>query len=276
MDETMSRFRHQLIWGILWLAVLSVAALRLHGQFKETLPNYAFVTGWVLLGFMVLLTMYNARKKLPFLPMGNSETWLQIHIYAGFFTVTLFLIHLNFKMPRALFGDSLALLYLLVTGSGVVGLILSRVVPRRLSTRGGEVIYEKIPALRHSLQQQAEALAVGANAKSPALADFYARKLASFFSGTRNFWLHLLESRRPANALLAELEDLKRYLDDKERPELERLAQLVRQKDGLDYHYALQTSLKLWLFVHLPLTYSLMIFSALHVVLVFAFSGGAR
>jgi hypothetical protein len=57
---------------------------------------------------------------------------------------------------------------------------------------------------------------------------------------------------------------------------LENLADLVRRKDGLDYHHALQTSLKLWLFMHVPLTYSLMIFSLLHVVLVYAFSGGAR
>jgi hypothetical protein len=75
---------------------------------------------------------------------------------------------------------------------------------------------------------------------------------------------------------MVELEDLRRYLNEQERTRLEKLAQLVRQKDGLDYHYAVQTTLKLWLFVHLPLTYSLMLFSLLHIVVVFAFSGGAR
>jgi hypothetical protein len=44
----------------------------------------------------------------------------------------------------------------------------------------------------------------------------------------------------------------------------------------LDYHRALQLALKLWLFVHIPLTYGLLIFTALHIVLVFGFSGGAR
>jgi hypothetical protein len=48
----------------------------------------------------------------------------------------------------------------------------------------------------------------------------------------------------------------------------------VRQKDGLDYHHALQLTLKLWLFVHIPLTYSLLIFSLVHLVLVYAFAGG--
>jgi hypothetical protein len=82
--------------------------------------------------------------------------------------------------------------------------------------------------------------------------------------------------RASRSASSVELEDLRRYLNEQERATLEKLAQLVRQKDGLDYHHAVQTTLKLWLFVHVPLTYGLMIFSLMHIVLVFAFSGGAR
>lgn len=272
----MNRFRRQRFIGSFCLLLAGGLAVLLHRQFSQALPNYAYLTGWVLFVFMVLLAVYNARKKLPFLPLGNSESWLQIHIYAGFFSVLLFLIHLNFRVPTGYFEGTLAWIYALVTASGVVGLGLTRVLPARLSSRGGEVICEKIPALRHALRQQAEALALGADAKSPAIAEFYARKLNGFFSGPQNFWRHLLESRRPLNAVLVELEELRRYLNDAERATLEKLAQLVRQKDGLDYHRALQTTLKLWLFVHLPLTYSLMIFSLLHIVLVFAFSGGAR
>ena len=66
------------------------------------------------------------------------------------------------------------------------------------------------------------------------------------------------------------------HLSIAERQKIERLAALVRQKDGLDYHRSLQLALKLWLFVHIPLTYGLMIFTLLHLVLVFGFSGGAR
>jgi len=272
----MSRFARQSFSGGLWLVLMSVLALRAHSRFSGTLLNYAYFTGWVLFAAMVFLAAYNARKKLPFLPLGNSETWLQTHVYVGFFAVVLFLIHLNFRLPRSWFELTLAFLYFLVTASGIAGLFLSRLFPRRLSSRGGEVIYEKIPALRHGLRQQAEALASGTDARSAALADFYARKLAVFFMDSRNFWRHLFESRRPLNAVLVELEDLRRYLNERERPALENLAQLVRQKDGLDYHHALQTTLKLWLFVHVPLTYSLMLFTLLHIVLVFAFSGGAR
>ena len=47
----------------------------------------------------------------------------------------------------------------------------------------------------------------------------------------------------------------------------------VEAKDDLDYHYAHQAVLKYWLFVHVPLAYSLVLVSGLHVVLAFAFGG---
>jgi hypothetical protein len=272
----MKRFHRQLFSGLFALMAVTVAVLWLHANFSRALPDYAFLTGWILLAAMLVLTFYNARKKLPFLPLGKSETWLQIHIYLGFFTTLLFLIHLNFRLPRGWFEITLAWLFVIVAGSGVVGLFFSRMLPRRLATRGGEVIFEKIPALRHALKTEAEKLALGADATSPVIAEFYARRLAQFFAGPRHSWLHLVESRRPLNALLVEIEDLRRSGSEDERATLEKLAALVRQKDSLDYHRALQLTLKLWLFIHIPLTYGLLIFTALHVVLVFGFSGGAR
>ena len=271
----MSRPRQQLFIGVLLLAAASVVAMYFHWNVLPQMPHAAFLTGWVLLGAMVVLTVYNIRKKLPFLPLGNSETWLQIHIYLGFFTTLLFLIHLKFRMPHGWFDTLLAALFLLVSGSGVVGLFFSRTLPRRLSSKGGEVIFEKIPGLRHSLQTQAEQLALGPAATSPAIADFYVNELAAFFAGPRTSWKHLIESSRAHQSLQARLDMMRRFATEKERELLEKLSQLVRQKDGLDYHRALQLSLRLWLFVHIPLTYGLMLFTALHIVLVFAFSGGA-
>src|SRR4029078_4567624 len=117
---------------------------------------------------------------------------------------------------------------------------------------------------------------LGPKTKSPAIAEFYVRHLSGYFADTRNYWFHLVGSRLPLNVLVTELEDLRRYLKPQECATLDHLARVVRQKDGLDYHHSLQFTLKIWLFVHLPLTYSLMIFTLLHIVLVLAFSGGAR
>ena len=271
----MNRFRRQILAGCLGLSAATAGALWLHLSYRAR-PDYAFLSGWVLLAGMFVLALYNVRKKLPFLPLGKSETWLQIHIYLGFFTTFLFLFHLNFRLPRGLFEITLAGLFVLVSGSGFLGLFFSRVLPRRLATRGGEAIFEKIPAQRHALRMEAETLALGRDANSPVIAEFYVKRLAVFLAGPRNFWPHLVESRRPVGGLLAERADLRRVATEGDRERIDQLARLVRQKDGLDYQRALQLTLRLWLFVHIPLTYGLMIFTGLHIVLVFAFSGGAR
>jgi hypothetical protein len=278
MVKTMNSFAKQRWLGLSFLLVLSVATLAAYFRYEPEFPRLSYLSGGVLFIVMVILTLYNGRKKLPFLPIGTSEGWLQFHIYAGFFTVILFLVHIRFRWPTGTFETVLFILYVLVTASGIVGLCVTRAVPKRLTTRGGEVLFERIPAIRRYLQEQAETLALKSMPEfhSPTIADFYARYLQDFFDGPRNLSLHLMEVHRPLKVLQNRIADLNRYLNAQERETLDKIATLVRQKDGLDYHQALQTLVRGWLFVHIPLTYSLMIFSVMHIVLVYAFSGGAR
>lgn len=274
----MKSFRRQRIAGITLLLVFSAAILWAYARYTPQFPRLDYFSGAMLFTLMVVLTLYNGRKKLPFLPLGTSESWLQFHVYAGFLTVILFLVHIQFRPPRGWFDIILATLYVLVTGSGIAGLAITRSIPKRLTTRGGEVLFERIPAIRRYLQEQAETLALKTmpEAHSTTIADFYVRHLQDFFDGPRNLSLHVFEVRRPLNLLQNKIADVNRYLDARERETLDKIEFLVRQKDGLDYHQALQLLLRGWLFVHIPLTYSLMIFSVMHIVLVYAFSGGAR
>lgn len=271
----MKRFKRQRFWGLLVLCLASITAFAAHIRWSAKLPGYAFLSGWALMAVMVFLALYNGRKKIPFLPAGKSEAWLQLHIYAGYFTVLLFAMHVSFRVPDGWFEGMLTVLFVIVTVSGFVGLFLTRVLPKRLTTRGGEVIYERIPALRTRLREEAEKLVFSAELKSTTIAELYVRQLSGFFAGPRYFWPHLVDSRSPLNAIFREIDEVRPFVAAQDRPLLEKLADLVRRKDGLDYHYSLQLALKLWLFIHLPITYGLMIFSLAHLVIVFAFSGGA-
>jgi hypothetical protein len=264
-------------WWLLALAAASAGAIFAHAFYLPRLPRLNYLSGWVLFFLMLVLTCYNARKKLPFLPLLSSATWLQFHIYTGWFTVVMFCLHLDGRLPTGWFECTLALLYGLVTVSGILGLVLSQVLPPRLTTLGGEVPFERIRPLRHSLKTQVEQLVLNVvpESRSTILADFYLRRLKDFFDGPRNFWFHLIEVRRPLKRVLQEMNNLNRYLTVKERATLGQVEALVRQKDGLDYHRALQLVLKGWLFVHIPLTYSLLLFTVAHIILVLAFSGGA-
>ena len=271
-------FARQRWLGLALFIAASLVIISFHAQWAGRVPRLAYLTGWALFAVILGLTFYNARKKLPFLPLLSSETWLQIHIYAGLITGVLFAVHISYRWPSGWFESALAWLYALVMLSGFLGLFLSRTIPKRLTTRGGEVVFERIPSIRRGLAERAEALALKSvtDAKSTTIADFYASDLKDFFGGTRNLGWHFLEVRSPAQRLMNKIDDLNRYLSAPERTTLGEIAELVRQKDGLDYHHSLQLSLKLWLFTHIPLTYAMLLWTLAHIVLVFAYSGGAR
>ncbi len=256
------------VFAFLGCSALATIALR----------DTARLSGWLLLTLIIFLAAYNLRKKLPFLPLGSSAAWLQFHIYTGFFTAVAFGIHIAWRIPRGPFEIVLAALYLTVFASGVVGLFLSRSLARRLTTRGDEVMFERIPVYRRQLQHEVETqvLAFLTASDSSAVAQFYADRLEPFFSRTRHFWQHLAQSNRPCVALLNEISSYDRYLNADEREAMQRLAKQVRKKDDLDYQFALQATLKYWLFGHVPLTYALLAFAVFHLLLVSAFSGGGR
>src|SRR5260370_40738904 len=122
-------------------------------------------------------------------------------------------------MPTGWFEGTLAWLYALVMVSVIIGLFLSRNTPKRLTNYGGEALFERIPALRHQCKAGAETLALKsvAEARSPAIGEFYLQHLKDFFDGPRHVWLHILGSQRPRNALLSKIDNLNRYLNPKER-----------------------------------------------------------
>jgi hypothetical protein len=271
--------------GFTILALVSLCFFAFHRGSILALGHPQLVTGWALLALMVFLVIYNLRKKLSFaeFKLGNpltwfmirSRTWLQLHAYAGILTLFLFLIHIKFQIPTGLFEVGFGLLYLTVAGTGLFGLYLSRSLPPRLTTRGEEVIYERIPGFMETIRLSAEDLVLRSvkEAQSNAIPDFYNRRLHGYFAAPRNFWHHLRESRKPITTLQRDMRDLHRFLSDDEQAILSEIEQAARKKDELDYHHALQSVLKYWLFFHIPLSYALIVLTLLHMLLVNAFGG---
>ena len=235
------------------------------------------LSGWTLAVATIILASYNLRKKFPIPPLGASASWLQFHIYLGAFTVLPFLLHAGLRAPTGILETILFMLYLVVAISGIVGLVLTRVLPRRLSSHGEEVIFERMGELRSRLGAAAEQLAESHIQKtgSMTVAKFYESDLREFFSDRKYFWRHLLGFDPPVKRMIKKIKDQNRYLNSEEQTVLGEIAEYVRAKDVLDYQWALQFALKAWLFVHLPATYSLLTFSLVHVYLVYAYAGMA-
>jgi hypothetical protein len=257
-------------------ALLAAVVLALSAILSFSIYPTSFASGWMLWGLILALAAYNVRKRLTFLPLGSSSKWLQAHIYGGFLSFVLFAVHVEFRLPNAPFEMTLTVLYFIVFFSGLGGLAISRAIPARLTTRGEEVLFERIPKFTKRIRDDVEQIVLGciSETQTTAIPEFYIDRLKPFFGGPRNFWQHLFQSSRPRNDLLEEIRSHERFLNKNERAAVQRIVDLICAKDDLDHQYALQWTLKVWLFAHIPFTYALIIFSVFHLVLVHAFAGG--
>jgi hypothetical protein len=244
---------------------------------QRMLGSPAFTTGYLLMGAVLFLSLYHIRKRLPFLPLGSSAAWLQWHLYVGMGSAGLFALHAGPSWPNGLLETALAVVYLLTFGSGLVGLYLTRAIPRQLARVGEEVIYERIPAIRRQVAHEVNETVLGAVAASGAttLADFYTARLYDFIQKPRGAAYQLWPTTALRRALMREMQDVRRYLSDQEQAACERLFALLRRKDDLDFHEARQKLLKLWLFAHIALTCALVLLALVHGLVAHAFHGGA-
>ncbi|MGE0022671.1 MAG: hypothetical protein AB7S70_03455, partial [Hyphomicrobium sp.] len=105
--------------------------------------------------------------------------------------------------------------------------------------------------------------------------DLYTAHLRSFFEGPRNLAAHLTGSQRPLKRLTDEINALSRYVDKQGQEKLAVIKDLVIEKDQLDFARVYLALTKAWLFVHVPVTYGLIVLSVLHVLIAYSFSSGA-
>lgn len=259
------------------LLLITVALLAWGVRYNEIcLENVSFATGWMLFVCVAILLAFNWRKKLSLLGLGKASSWLQFHIYLGWFSSAIFLLHIDFRIPNGVLETFLAGTYVIVFFSGILGLFLSRVIPARLSQRGEPIIYEEIPNAIHQTRLEAEALVFNAvtETNSTTIADYYNRELVSFFNRPRNFFRHIITASRFMHHLNKSMTVMHPYLSESERTYFDNLKILVYKKNNLDAHFSGGSLLKHWIFFHIGLSYSLLIFAIAHALTVHAFVGG--
>ena len=269
------RHRRLVRIGIL-LVVIALLFLGVRYQ-DQSLWHSAYMTGYLLLGALFFLASYNLRKAIPFLPaLGSSRAWMQLHIYVGLGTIALFMFHVSWRIPTGRLEQFLAGLYFLVAGSGVYGLIITRLIPKKLTALRNEVIFEQIPAKRRELVARARQVILESAKSTDVLAKFYTNHLFHYLETPRSWRYAVAPSSRYCKKLLSEIRGLNRYLSVEQRHFGEQLLEIVETKEDLDFHYVMQGRLKLWLFAHIGMTYGLLITAVLHGVLAHAFGGGLR
>jgi hypothetical protein len=242
-------------------------------QYDLALRDVQYFNGWALAGVIVVMMLLTMRKRAVILPFGRVRFWLLVHYYLSILTIGAFLIHTRMRLPDSPLEWLLWCLFVVVAVSGIFGAFFTRYIPPRLEAHGERIMFERIPVFRTQLAAEAEALARDSVRDGTAsIAKLYSEVLGHYFAGPRNVLAHLQSSRVPLNQILDELASIERYLDGEGKARLARMRELVETKDNLDFQYANAGLLRVWLFLHLPPTYAMLVIAVVHVVLAYAFS----
>jgi len=258
-----------------WVAIVSTVAAvvvfwKLHQIIDDRLAHTAFFSGGTLLACILILFVFGLRKRLVMLPLLSVAAWTQIHIYTGLFALAVYLAHVPTILANGFFESSLSLLFLAVSISGLYGIYVSRTAPRKMTAVAGEFRYDQIRWHRQKIYDRATDVlrSLDVTLASPVLATYFRDVLQPYFSGGVAFDFLLVPNSLRRRRLLLGLGELERYLSPEVLPASGELAALVRKRDELDLHFALQWKLRVWLLVHVFLAVMLLIGSFVHVALV--------
>lgn len=249
-----------------WLVRIYDAALR----------DPRFLDGWILTAGCLAQVLFSIRRKLPLLSLGAVSSWMQAHLYVGYFLVAVFALHTRFELPDGVVETTLWGLFVILVLSGFTGAYLSRTLPAKLAHNARPLDIEDIPAAQFELARRIDGLALdAANGAGPlSLSELYSSTLLGFLNGPRNILAHLKGSSGAMNRVLGEIDAVERHLDEGGKETLHSIRGLVAEKHQLDRQYAHQWLLRAWLFVHIPATYGMIVLALVHIAVVYAFTSG--
>lgn len=244
-----------------------------HWMISNRLGHASYYSGGALLACVCILMLFGIRKRLPMLPLLTVSTWTQIHIYTGLFSLAVYGLHVPRLLANGLFEGALSILFLSVALSGLYGVYISRVAPRKMNAVPGEFRFDRFPWHRQRLAERASEVLDGLQVSlaSPVLATFYRDRLQPFFSSPVPIGFLVLPNSWRRQRLLHGLRELDRYLSDQTQAAAGQLAALVRKRDELDFHYALQLRLRVWVALHAVLSTVLLGWCLVHVAMVLTF-----
>ena len=249
--------------------------------------------------FMLFAGLLGLRKRFPIWRIGRAQTWMRAHLWLGFLSFPLILMHGGFHFGGTL-TRVLMWLFILVYASGILGAALQHFVPRLHTSRlPMETIYEQIDHVRQQLAdegrrvveetcaalegdvgsasegQRARAAAAGANwdvtvatglavdeQASGELRRLLQDEIEPFLShaGTH-------KSRIGKTAVArAMFQQLRVLLPETLHANIDDLESICEEKRQLDDQSRLHKILHGWLLVHIPLSYAVLLLGAWHAV----------
>jgi hypothetical protein len=257
-----------LLWIVAGLILYAIASPQWDAASLLATPEK--FTGYALFTCIMALGFFRVRKHLSMLSFIRARWWFAAHTIGGLLAFALYIVHVDSWWPENGYVQLLAALMIAVTISGLIGYVIEKTFPERLTQQGGEILYSQIPEAVFELKNEAENLMLEMNRKTgnDTLARHYTETLMWFFQKPRFVFSHILGSRRAQHWLLQQFVMVNRYLDENEREYNLQLEELARKKLDIDYNYAVQGLMKTWLLFHVPMSALLILTSLWHLLLV--------
>lgn len=260
------------------------------------------VFGAISFAIFIFAVLLGLRKKLPHFPIGHVQAWMRAHIWLTLLTVPLILLHSGFHLGSPM-TTLLMALYAVVMLSGIYGLILQQKMPGWMKDQlPAEVVYEQIPNIREKLclaarqmrrsyrpEVEEERVAHPASPAAPEatllanktatavvessdpdvitdaasdelLADFIERQLLPYLQARRGNKFRFGHASVAGDAFRY----LKLRVPASYHEAVDEMEGWATERRHLDVQVKMQHWLHGWLFVHVPLSFLLLLLTAWH------------
>lgn len=253
--------------GVVGVALYALSLTRGGGDPRSTLGVGFGIAATVALAVVMV---YSVRRAMPAVRwLGPTRHYLDLHLYSGSLFLLFFLFHTNFDLPSGWLTATLWVVTIWVVATGALGVAFQRWLPKVLDDVSTfEVPLDRIPELVEELRLRAESLMEGADVR---LRSFYEREMSLEMSGPRSV-VRVRPGRTVSHTFRSyEIDVLRRTLSPEGAEALASLQTMHEAKLDLDRHYTLQSLLRGWLYLHLPIAILLLGLVILHVFFVLYF-----
>lgn len=226
--------------------------------------GFGVTLGFVAAGVVLFEMLIWPRKLLRGWRLGATRGWLRLHVWVGFASLPVVLLHAGFGFGGPLPVATMTL-FLVVYASGLWGLILQQWLPRKmLADIPAETVASEVGLLGDGFVSEADALtqaAVADGADAAELAAFRDTLLVPYLRHGRR--ASPLGARAEADRQFARLAE---SVPSAARTHVRRLRRLADARRQLDHQRVLHAWLHGWLAVHLPLSVAMTGLMVLHAV----------
>jgi hypothetical protein len=248
------------------------------------------IYGSIGFAFMIFAGLLSLRKRYPIWRIGRTQAWMRGHLWLGLISYPIIFFHSGFSFGHGALAFWMMVLFTVVIVSGVFGAILQHYMPKVMTQQVPmETIYGDSDRIRQQLCEEAERIledlcgpvtatsAAGAAGGSVAISTSVhvldataAQELQRFFAEEM---LPYLEHAGAGKSRLAHgftaktmFDNLRTLIPPAVHDSIADLGSICEEKREIDLQQRLHRVLHGWLFVHVPLSYALLVMGAVHAI----------